>query len=100
MALNHQGAEGKRLGGRPVDVLARIEHLSLGVELARDLAIEVEFCRHPRQGLPAPPQRFPRSTRPSAPLAPATPPVTARPRPSHPTVLVRVVYPENGRCGH
>src|SRR3546814_17604915 len=46
MAFDQQRSEGERLGRRPVDVLAGLDHLALGFELARDLAVEVEVCRH------------------------------------------------------
>src|SRR3546814_14921245 len=80
MALNQQGAEGKRLGGRPVDVLARLEHLALGVELARDLAIEVEVGRHPGQVLADLSLRFQRHRRLSATLVATARDGEARPR--------------------
>src|SRR3546814_12460005 len=46
LAFDQQRSEGERLGRRPVDVLAGLDHLALGFELARDLAVEVEVCRH------------------------------------------------------
>src|SRR3546814_13437604 len=87
MVLNQQGAEGKRLGGRPVDVLARLEHLALGVELARDLAIEVEVGRHPGQGLADLAQRFQRHRRLAATRVEAARAVEARPRAPQPDGL-------------
>src|SRR3546814_19054072 len=91
MVLNQQGAEGKRLGGRPVDVLARLEHLALGVALARDLAIEVEVGRHPGQGLADLAQRFPRHRRLAATPVAAPRDVEARPPAPQPIGLVRLV---------
>ena len=41
-AFGQQRAEGQRLAGRPVDVLAGLDRLALLLELARDLAVEVE----------------------------------------------------------
>src|SRR6185436_8822515 len=41
-AFGKQRAPGQRLAGRPVDVLAGVDGLALLLELAPDLAIEVE----------------------------------------------------------
>src|ERR1700733_2459227 len=41
-ARGQQGTEGERLGGRPVEALAGLDHLPLGLELADDLAVDVE----------------------------------------------------------
>src|SRR4030095_12981328 len=44
-AFGEQRAPGQRLAGRPVDVLAGVDGLALLLELAGDLAVEVEAFR-------------------------------------------------------
>src|SRR3546814_20615167 len=66
-----------------------LEHLALGVELARDLAIEVEVGRHPGQGLADLAQRFQRHRRLAATRVEAARDVEARPRALQPVGLVR-----------
>src|SRR3546814_13444029 len=61
------------------------------VELARDLAIEVEVGRHPGQGLADLAQRFQRHRRLAATRVEAARDVEARPRALQPVGLVRLV---------
>ena len=51
-ALDKQGPEGKRLGRRPVDALAALDHPALGVEQAQDAAMHVEILGRPGQRQP------------------------------------------------
>ncbi len=48
--FKQQAAEAERLAGGPVDALAGVDGLGLGLELADDLWVEVEVVRHVRQG--------------------------------------------------
>src|SRR5262249_25881922 len=49
-ALGAERAEGERLAGRPVDALAALDRLLLGLELARDLAVEVKAVGNAHEG--------------------------------------------------
>ncbi len=44
--LDQQRPERQRLGSRPVDILAGLEHPLLCLELANELAVDVEAVRH------------------------------------------------------
>jgi hypothetical protein len=50
IALLHQGAKGERLGGRPVEAVARLEHLPLGVDDPRQRLVDVKVLGNRREG--------------------------------------------------
>ena len=57
-ALDQQRAESQRLGKRPVDAFAAVDHLLAGVQLPGNLAVQVEVVRHVAQ-LAADPAQLP-----------------------------------------
>src|SRR5262249_14294824 len=59
-ALHEQCAEGERLGRCPVEAFSAFEHLSFGLELARDRAMNMETLGHVRDRTTNLLQRFDR----------------------------------------